>query len=556
FRFALVGLGAKSGDGKPVRVELSGDRAKAGIWVSALREGAGAATAGMLLFTPASEGAATGSLLLVASGEPAPAFLALRQGGGPLTPIEAVALADGDRLQVAGRSWTFTTATGLFGPPARLTDEAGHTVDVPRRASELPLLGIGVPLGRPLPPSQETYPLAWLEKAATGSLPSPRPEAFLFRRGGAFFLAAPGGQANLGRAGIETVFVPIPRKAPLGPGDALHVVSFPHWDENGFAAGGWRDRRSFRADLGRRSLALAFDTPEVHSLPWKGVKAERKKVALEDLALVLPTDRMGRTDPSDRSDPTDRSEVRTRQDRPLRVSLSFGDWEFADRSLHFASAGRRVAGEALATLELPRDPAAAAAEGRCSAAPPRGQRRARFGQPFWLGEENAAAVQVDLVALPFLLGLFALALAPLKAWAAREAGFTQAHLAAAAALEGLLAVRVLLGFRAWALAPHSEEAMRLALIAWGLLPWALIAAAWPRIPRHSYDEDAPTGRGLLLSPVAGGLFFAAAWAWAMSGGGIKGLVWWAVALALLALPVLSGEGRLARRSPLWAVLGR
>lgn len=539
FRFALLGYGFRSEDGRNLPVDVGGDRDRSDVWVSALREEGGGAAVGRLVFRPARTEGGTPSLQLEIPRGTEAGFFAHRRPKEPLTPFGTVELQQGDRITVAGRTWEVRFDTGPFGPPARFMDGEGNTVDLPPRRSRLPLVEVELPVGRPLAASQETYPLAFLEKAATGTRPSPLPRAFLFHQPGVFVgsslrLAAPDGSASVERGGQP---LEILQTYPIAPGDALHVLSYPKWnDESEFAAGGVRDRRSFRVDIGQSGFTLELDTKEIHALPWRRATAADRRIGVEDVAMPDPPSPDGKPV----SGPTPGK-------TPLRVSLAMSDWQFVDRSLHFTHASQKVAGEALAMLELPRDPGDD--EDGLTASTPRGQSHSPFGQPIWLGDDRLAAVQLDVLRPPVLLGLLAIALALLKATAARSTRLTGAELAFAAALEGLVTLRVLLGYRAWAMPPFSDEAFRLAMIAWALLPWSFLAATLPRARLRGQDGE---GRFLLDSlPVYGGLLFAAVWCARFSGGGARAAVWVLCLAGLGLLPFLRTFGHLLTATGRW-----
>jgi len=522
FRFALLGFGFRGAPGEPFVLSLGGDRGTSDIWISALKESR-QQQVGYLTFQPAAGGQGTARLLLEGKASAA-GFLGLGRGGGRLVPISSVLLEPGDRLTVDGQTWEARIDNGFFGSPLRLADGQSHEVALPRRESKLPLgfADLKIPVGRPLGASQETYPLAWLDKV-NGDLPTKRTSAFLFRipgpiRSGGVYLAAPDGSVHIERAGKA---LQIPRSVELAAGDVLHVLSYPRWDEKEFRAGGWRDRRSLKVDTGEHSATLEFETKEIYALPWRQSTPDDSRVGLEDLNL--------------RARAPDHPE-----EQPLQVSLSMGGWRFADRSLHFTHASQKTAGEALAILELPRD--LGRGKDTFSAATPRGQSQGTLGRPVWLGGDRLAAVQIDVLRPALALGLFALFLALLKAAIGWSVRLSPSHLLFAAAIEALVTLRLLLGFRAWAMAPFSEESFRLAMIAWALLPWGFLALAGDRVEDDFLNDRSWRNR----LPIFGGLFFSLAWCVSWSGAsGLRLFVW--IALHLL-LVTMAARGELAGRT--------
>lgn len=522
FRFALLGLGFRGAPGESFATSIGGDRARDGVWISALAdENAGRSAAlGSLVFRPPAAEAA-GTLELAAAPEVSSGFsglLGIRPDGGPLRPLRAVELADGDRLTVAGRVWEVELETGWLGPPAALVAE-GHRVDLPARVGRLPL-AIGLRILRPLPAVMETYSLAWLEKAAAGEAPEASPGFLYWQPGGLFghrLWLAPLAGVTVERGGAV-----LPEPAPALPAGVVHVLSPPRWNGAGLAAGGMRDRRSFRPRAGRRSFTLAYETPEIHVL---------SRATLRELAID-PYEDAGHA----------------------RFNLAMGGWQVTDESLYFRHASRPVALEALATLELPRGVLdGSSREGEIVAATPRGQRRGRFGEPLWLGGDHLAAVQIDVLRPPLALAALALLLAAAKAFAARAARLSLTHLLFAAPLEVLVAFRLLLGYRVWALPPFDQEALELALAAWALLPWSFLVASAPGGGERF--DDGSRRRLLEVLPAVGGWLFAFAWCQALGGGGVRRWVWvacLAAAAGVWAARVFRVPERLGGLAARWA----
>jgi hypothetical protein len=439
-----------------------------------------------------------------------------------------VELQDGDRIGVGGRTWEVSLG-GAFGSPAAFTEAAGHRVEIPPRRGEVPLLGFPVPILQPYGVTQATYPLAWLEAVAAwreraGGGLGPRAEAesqragfFFFEpdglAGGSLWLAPSRSGVSIERAGRP---VEIPAWIGLEPGHRLHFLSPPRWDGREVLAGGVRDRRSFRVLPGRRSVALLYDTPEVHSL------------SAEELA-ALEIGRRG-------------------AGRSPRVNLSLGDWQVSDRSLHFRHAPDAVAVEALATLELPgrRLGGLLGEASELTLTTPRGSRTALFGEPLWVGgERQLAAVQFDRLRPPLALGLLGLALVLAKAAAARAGRLPVSGALLAAGLEGIITLRVLMAYRVAALPPLDQEALELAGVAWALFPWSLIVLALPPVgasarPRRR-ERGLPVGV-LDWLPALAGWMFSLSWCLRLGGGSLRSLVWLAFHLTVLAVPVARSLG--------------
>ncbi len=524
FRFALLGLGFRGEVGSEFEVPIGGERDRHAVWISALaddRPGRSTLLGHLGFQPPEEEGVgAVGTLRFTPAPSSPAGLLGVRAPRAPIHPLRSVELVDGDRLSVGDRSWEVEFDTGLLGPPAALVDAEGHRVELPKRLGRLPL-GIAMRIWRLLPATFETYPLAWLEKAAGGELADPRPLGFFFWEneglvGSRLWLWTPDPSVAVERAGAPLAF-PSP-ELPAGAG--IHVLSHPRWSENGFTGGGIRDRRSFRLFPGRRSFALMLETPEVHVLPPE---------TLAELAIEVPDTEAG---------------------DPLRFNLSMGGWQVTDKSLHFRHSSRKVALEALATLELAYEGEGTLGDaGTFSAATPRGQRRGRLGEPVWLGGDNLAGIQIDVLSPPLVLGILALGLALLKVMVARSVRLSVAHLFLAAPLEALVALRVLLGYRVWALPPFKSEALELAMIAWALLPWAFLIASAPASEDRRWDRD--DFRNAL--PALGGWVFCFGWCWSF-GEGIRVWVWvlcLAAALGVWVLRISGGLSWLMERSGRW-----
>jgi hypothetical protein len=532
-RFALLGFGFPAEDtGRTIGI--GGARDHHELWVRAFDDGGGEGrkgaadeerarrlTLGELRLTPPTQPGSEGFLQLAAPQGSRAGLLGLVPEGR-LRPWPAIELEEGDEVRVGATSWKLA-AGSLFGALARFEGggtAGGTVVELPRRRGALPIVGISYPILRAAAVQQATYPLAWLDRAA-GGFAEPRPEGIFFYEptfwGGKLFLSSRDPAVKVLRGGQE---VSAPFEQAVGSGARLHLLSPPRWDGQGFEAGGVRDRRSFRLLEGERGLGVFYDRPEIYVLRWSSLQG-----------LDLQT-----------AEQQKESDV-------LRVPLAMGGWQLADKSLYFEHAGTKVALEALTVLELPRSPGLLRdlRSFRFKATTPAGEREAGLGEVLWLGSRNQAAVQLDFVSPPWILGVFALVLAFLKARAARNARLSTALALLAGALEVLLALRLLLGWQTWALPPFREETYSLALLAFMILPWVLLLAAQPPWrPEDRSDKDDLRRRLPLLAGLVLALFFPLA----LAGFGLAALAWMLLVLAAAALPILRGRGlfdRLAER---------
>ncbi len=494
FRMALLGFGIRGDDNATFRVPVGGDRSAHSIWVARFGDpGGGGADLGELIFNPPAPDEPYGTATLSVPGEVAGGTLVQRPPRSSFEPIPTAKLEPDDVLEIGGAEWrlVFDGSRQLMAPAA------GNAVEIPQRRGKLPFFGLPIRIQRPFSIGQRTFSLGSLGAGSGGS----PVRSFLFRKPGeGLWLARMEEAVRLLRGGAEIGF---DSQAEL-PFDArIHAVGLPR-PRGGWPAGGLRDRRSFRVRTGSRSIMLTLDSPEVHSLTAKEIRQ------LVDIG----------------GDSEDN----------LRINLAMGDWRITDRYLHFRHASNRIASEAFGTLELA--PGALPGFGGRRALglmSPHGQRQLEEGQPFWLGRTHQAAIQFDFLSPPLVLGFLALLFALFKGIAAGAAKLSRTQLLFAATLELLVAVRVLLAYRVWAMTPYEQEPFELALVAWALLPWAFLAVSLP--PLRELDlEDAET-----WLPTAGGSLFAVAWCTQVSGGGVKNLVWIVAMAAAIAVPVLRSE---------------
>lgn len=541
-RFALLGFGFPVEESART-LGVGGARDQNELWIKAFDDAAGEEprtraaseerarrlTVGELRLAPPAQPGGRVALQLEASPPAAgrAGLFALRPAG-VLRPWPAIELAEGDEVRIGGASWKLA-AGSLFGPMARFVAGGGAagsaplTVELPRRRGTLPFVGLSYPIFRAAGVQQATYPLAWLEKAATGGLAEPPTEGFFFFEptfwGGQLFLTSRDPAVQVFREGQEVTApasLALPGSAGEG-GERLHLLSPPRWDAQDFEAGGVRDRRSFRLLAGARGLGVFYDQPEIYVLRWSSLQALDLQTAAQQAE----------------------SEV-------LRIPLAMGGWQLTDKSLYFEHASTPVALEALTVLELPRSPGLFRdlRSFRFKATTPAGEREGGLGEVLWLGSRHQAAVQLDLVSPPWILGLFALLLAFVKARAARSARLSTALALLAGALDLLLALRLLLGWQTWALPPFREETYSLALLAFMVLPWVLLLAAAPPLRSFGREELPPR------LPLFAGLLLALVFPLIVAGFGLAALAWILLVAAAAALPLLRGRGlfeRLAER---------
>ncbi len=501
FRMALTGLGIR---GDAFRVTIGSDPAVHDIWVKGFGESHGgtAPHLGELVYDPAGTiGGATSKVALEVPVTVPNGMLVRHSRGEGLEPLAAVRLEAGDVVRVGTAEWRVRFDKRWLGPARELLVSAsGAEVEIPPRRGQLPFLGlqIPIPIWRPFSVTQRTYPLSLI----MGQPASDTLRSFLYRKPrGGLWLARLEEPVVLLRQGQEVAF---DTRAELAPGTRIHAVGLPR-PLAGIESGGLRDRRSYRVMPGRRSVMLILDTPEIHALTSKDI---RQLTEAKDTA----------------------------DGRPVGVHLAMGSWRITDRYLHFAHASDQVAGEAFGTLDLPLEwgPHFFGVR-RFELISPYGQQQVEEGKPFWFGRKHLAAVQIDLLSPPLVLGYLALLFALLKAIAADLARLSRGQLLFAGALEVLVSVRVLLGYRVWAVPPFKAEAFELALVAWALLPWAFLAASLP--PLEYLDRKEITAR----LPAVAGCGFAIAWCARLGGGGLRTWLWVLVVLAALLLPVIRSE---------------
>ena len=495
FRMALLGFGIRGDAVAELRVPIGGDRSDDSIWVAGFGDSAGGGTElGELIFEPPRAGDETrGTMSLSVPAEVSAGVLVVRPAGSSFEPIPSTRLEHDDVIEIGGEEWRVV----FEGQRQSLVPLAGDAIDIPQRRGKLPLLELPIRIRRPFSIGQRTFSLGSIGTGAGGS----PVRSFLFRKPGeGLWLTRLEAVVHLLRDGVEIDFE---TRSSLPEGVRIHAVGLPR-PHGGWPAGGLRDRRSFRVTTGSRSVMLTLDTPEVHSL------TEREMRQLIDTG--------------------------SGSEEILRLNLAMGDWRITDRYLHFRHASNQIASEAFGTLELaPSSLPGFGGRRVLQLMSPHGQHQLEESQPFWLGRTHLAAIQFDFLSPPLALAVLGLLLAWFKGIAAGAAKLSRTQILFATALEVLVAVRLLLAYRVWAMTPYAQEPYELALVAWALLPWAFLTVSLPPL-RKLEREDAEAW----LPTVAGSLF-AVAWCAQVSGGGLKTLVWISAMALAFTVPILRSE---------------
>ncbi len=370
----------------------------------------------------------------------------------------ALALENRDVLCIDDRCWTYDAGQRTF---ASGKDLAG----IPPRQAEIPGLDwtFTLPFAAPAPATLRTWSIGWIAQKNLRS--------FLCYTKGRLHFVPLDGNVVLRRGGR---LVTGSNAFAVKDGERIAFYSLPS-PSSAFAAPGIAERRSMIVRTGRRSFSLDLDTPEVHSLTVDELRA-----------LQLAREK----------------------NAPMRVALSMGDAQLVDRSLYFSGISESVAVEANALFELsrffPRNPSS-----HFSIVSPRGPMTGTLGAVQWLGASDLAAIRFDVLRPPLLLLLAGAVLLLLKIGAAFSARFTTTQTLIAGAIELLVGIRLLLGYRVWSMPPHRLEAAELALVAWMMLPWIFLAASIPvdrggqaLLPVRARFGDAwPALAGLLMSAI-------------------------------------------------------
>lgn len=436
-----------------------------------------------LVFVPATTAGAKGALRveLPPRGQRAGLVAAGAHGLLGAEPLE-----DGDRICIAGSCWTHGDRSFAQGK---------HVATIPRRQAEIPGLGWSFPLpfARPVTAASRTWSLDVLARQSGAIAPERRLRSFVAyaNPGARLSLVALDDDVQLVRDGTR---VRTPDTFDIEEDARLSFHTLPN-ESAEFAAGGISERRSMVYRAGERSFALHLDTPEVHTLTMRELRA-----------LELAQEKGARR---------------------KTVALAMGDAQLVDRSLYFAGLSESVAVEANALLELsrffPRDFAST-----FRVISPRGPVDAQLGSVQWIGASDLAAIRVDVLRPPLLLLVIGALLLLFKAGAASAAQLTMAQALMAAAIELLCGLRLLMGYRVWSMPPHRVEAAELATVAWMAIPWIFIAACLPLRSRERWREGLPAWAGLALSAVVAAKMVEGPTKWV-----------WVLCHALPLLPLLS-----------------
>jgi len=396
--------------------------------------------------------------------------------------LGAVAVEDQDQICIQSGCWTFNSSR-------RSLTNGATSVQIPRRQAKLPGLSwtFTLPWAPAITAGSRTYSLDAL--AAPNSGPeSSRIRSFLC-------YANPGPRlrfipldvgVRLMRGGSV---VNADATAAVTDGQRIIIYSIPS-QTPGFENPGIVERRGMTYRAGKRSFALEFDTPEVHSVTVSELEALRLETGDDTKAKV--------------------------------VGLSMGDAQMTDRGLYFNGASESVAVQASSSLELsrffPRD-----FQPSFRIVSPRGPTDATFGHDAWIGATDLAAFRMQVFRPPLMLLLLGLVLQLAKVVAAWAGRFTNGQALVAGAIETLVAIRLLVGYRIWAMQPHVLAGAELGILAWIALPWIFLAASVSVTPlqRKARMNDVLAAPWL---PAMAGLVFSAVCCVRLNGGA-RGVVW-------------------------------
>ncbi len=372
--------------------------------------------------------------------------------GTPAGLAGALPLENRDALCVDQRCWTYDEAERTF-------TSGKDVARIPPRQAEIPGLDwtFTLPFAAPAPATLRTWSIDWLAHNNLRSF-------FCYTKGRLHFVPLDR-NVTLRRGGK---IVAGDNQFAVKNGERIAFYTLPSVSST-FAAPGIAERRSMIVRTGRRSFALDLDTPEVHSL-----------TVAELRALELAHEKGART---------------------MNVALSMGDAQLVDRSLYFSGISESVAIEANAIFQLsrlfPRN-----LSSHFPIVSPRGPMTGTLGAVQWLGASDIAAIRFDVLRPPLLLLIAGAVLLLLKIAAAFSARLTITQTLIAGAIELLVGIRLLLGYRVWSMPPHRLEAAELALVAWMMLPWIFLAASIPVDRLRARFSDAwPALAGLLMSAI-------------------------------------------------------
>ncbi len=367
--------------------------------------------------------------------------------------LGGTSLEDKDRLCISGTCWTWNAGDRSF-------TSGKKTAQIPRRQTEIPGLGwtFALPFAKPATAGLRTWSVDWLarESGVIGAGRHLRSFLAYSSLDSTLRLMVLDREVSLVRDGAA---VTASTEYGIDDGERLAFYTLPP-EGSAFAAPGIAERRSVVYRAGQRGFVLDLDTPEIHSLTVKELRALETEVA-----------------------------------KRKRVALSMGDAQLVDHSLYFAGLSESVAVQSNALFELsryfPRD-----FQSSFRIITPRGPVDSALGKIAWIGSTDLAAVRLDVVRPPLLLLSIGLGLLLFKAIAAWTAELDLTRVLMAGTIEILAGMRLLLGYRVWAMPPHRLEAVELALVAWMALPWMFLVACQPKLRSRT---AAPALAGLFLS---------------------------------------------------------
>jgi hypothetical protein len=431
----LHGIAFRSESGKTLRKEVrgsapGGNRVLIGDVPAANRQ-TQQTLFGTLVFRPSAAGGALSIEL------PPPERRAGIIGTTTHGLLGAEEIADGDRICIGRQCWSYREDDDSFS-------SNGKTFAIPPRQSKLPGLdfGIALPFATPVTAALRTYSVDSLARRGDTATSSDSLRSFIAYSYPGPRLRLMPLDANV-RLEKSSGSASAPSQFEIAKDTRMQFYTLPAGGGS-FQSGGVIERRSVVYRPGARGFALDFDTPEIHSL----TEAELKALYLDPKA------------------------------ERKRVALAMGDAQLVDRSLYFSGASESVALQSSALVELPRFfPYGVGSGFRIIS--PRGPTNAELGAVTWIGSSDLSAIRMSVIRPPLLLLLGALVLQLLKVASVYRARFTTAQALFAGALELLVGVRLLFGYRVWAMPPHRLEATELGLVAWMALPWIFIVASLP-----------------------------------------------------------------------------
>lgn len=487
-RFSLLGLGFR--DVPAQGLAIGGDREQHDVWIHNAADTKRAAT---LMLGRSATGEIDAATIAIPSAVPSEVITVDAEMLG------AVELQSGDRVLVGDHAWTWDGGGGFVG--------AAGTVRLPERRAAAPFLPFTLPVLRPRSGREATHPLVGL--FPSGDRAGREIRSFFYREplvpwGSDLFLEIRDADVRVVRNGAD---VDVRRSTPVTSDMRIHVNRAPAMLA-GFQSGGIVDIRSFRALPGDNSLAIVWDTAEVFVTRWEDLQALRL--------------------------PTDAKEV-------SRIALTFGQYDGPEKGVHFAKVGQQAEIESRALLDFDAAWSRTPWFGRLplQVTSPTGGQVVHEGTPFWLGSKHLVALQIDRLAPPVVFGILAIVIAVAKVGVAQVARTTPFAAVCALVFECFVVLRIVLGYRCWAMDPFSVEAQELGLIAWALVPWSFLLVS---VPATAFERSRT--RSWRLAPIVAGVLFAFVWVVTV---GHSSIAVWATLVAIAGLTPLMRAG--AMRAP-------